>query len=136
LQNIISTDPDIQHSLIPTNSLNNHPTDQSTIIMQFSTIVLALAASASAAVIPRAALPEQGRWHVQLSKSEPKNNLYLTAKFTSPSYPDGLRNACVEDPSETPTFKRCDHVEFDFTYDSESKFYPQSARLFLKEQRN
>jgi hypothetical protein len=88
--------------------------------MQLSTIVLALAASASAAVLPRD--QPQGSWHIQLTKNVPKNNLYLTAKFTSAAYPDGLRNACVEDPSQDPVFHRCDHAEFDFSYDGECKF--------------
>jgi hypothetical protein len=87
--------------------------------MQLSTIVLALAASASAAVLPRA--QPQGSWHIQLTKYVPKNNLYLTATFTSAAYPDGLRNACVEDPSEDPVFHNCDHREFSFSYDGECK---------------
>lgn len=81
--------------------------------MQFATTILALAAVSSAAVLPRSPL---GSWYAQVTVS-PDHSVYLTAKYTSDAYPDGLRNACVDNPFANPPVHRCDHVEFDFTYD-------------------
>jgi hypothetical protein len=89
-------------------------TNQPNIKMQFSTIVLALAASASAAVIPRD--NALGQWHVQITVNQDQQ-VYLTAKFSSDAYPEGLRNACIDEPTSTPPYHRCDHLEFDFAYD-------------------
>jgi hypothetical protein len=93
--------------------------------MQFITTILALAATSSAAVLPRS---EQGSWFAQVTVS-PDHSVYVTAKFTSPSYPDGLRNACVENPFADPPYKRCDHLEFDYVYDGQCKTpYPFVAK--------
>jgi hypothetical protein len=86
--------------------------------MQFSAIVLALAASASAAVIPRD--NALGQWIVQITVNQ-EQQVYLTAKFSSDAYPDGLRNACIDEPTSTPPYHRCDHLEFDFAYDGNCK---------------
>jgi hypothetical protein len=94
--------------------------------MRFSTTsVLALAAGASAsAVIPRS---PYGQWEVQVTVSEDRST-YVTAFFTSDSYPEGLRNACVENPyADPPLPKRCDHAATTFDYDGESKFKSQNA---------
>jgi hypothetical protein len=90
--------------------------------MQFITTILALAATSSAAVLPRS---EQGSWFAQVTVS-PDHSVYVTAKFTSPSYPDGLRNACVENPfADPPVEKRCDHLEFNYVYDGQCKTLSQ-----------
>jgi hypothetical protein len=107
--------PSIQYTPQP---LNLQTTQHNTIIMQFFTAILALAGSASAAaLLPRSPM---GSWHVQVTV-DPDNSLYVTAPFHSDAYPDGLRNACVEDPNTTPPFHNCDHVEFDFSWDGKSK---------------
>ncbi|KAH5398354.1 hypothetical protein HBI67_214610 [Parastagonospora nodorum] len=82
--------------------------------MQFSTVVLALAATASAAVLPRA--NPQGQWLASLTLGPVVEDLYLTAEFTSDDYSgdNKLHNACVQNGEG---FHRCDHVEFDFSYD-------------------
>jgi hypothetical protein len=88
--------------------------------MRFSTAsIVALTAGASASVIPRS---PYGQWYVEVTVS-PDHSNYVTAKFTSDSYPDGLRNACVDNPfSDPPVPKRCDHVETTYNYDGQSKF--------------
>jgi hypothetical protein len=108
--------------LLPTN-----PTISTTIKMQFSTVVLALAATASAAVLPRD--NAQGSWLATLTLGPVIESLYLTAEFTSDEYPGldkytKLRNACVYAPNAKPlpAPKRCDHVEFDYSYDGAGKF--------------
>jgi hypothetical protein len=92
--------------------------------MQFSTVVLALAATASAAVLPRQS--GQGQWYAQLTNGPAPTGLYLTATFTSDDFSgdNKLRNACVDSPNSVPLAAphRCDHVEFDFTYDGTCKF--------------
>jgi hypothetical protein len=90
--------------------------------MQFSTVALALAASASAAVLPRSTM---GEWDVQITLGPEPDNLYLTAQYKSDSYPgdDYLRSACVEAPHATlPVAHRCDRAAFDFSYDGQCKF--------------
>jgi hypothetical protein len=97
--------------------------------MQFSTIVLALAASASAAVLRRSTM---GEWDVQITLGPEPDNLYLTAQYKSDSYPgdDYLRSACVENPhaAQSPVVHGCDRAAFDFSYDGQSKFC--SSKLF------
>jgi hypothetical protein len=94
--------------------------------MQFSTVVLALTATASAAVLPRD--NNQGSWLATLTLGPTIEELYLTAEFDSAEYPAGdrqtsLRNACVYSPNaEPPLPKRCDHLEFDYSYDGAGKF--------------
>jgi hypothetical protein len=93
-----------------------------TIKMQFSTVVLALVASASAAVLPRST---GGEWDVQITLGPEPDNLYLTAQYKSDSYPgeNYLRSACVEAPHATlPVAHRCDRAAFDFSYDGQCKF--------------
>jgi hypothetical protein len=93
--------------------------------MRFSTAsIIALAAGASATVIPRS---PYGQWYVEVTVS-PDHSNYVTAKFTSDSYPDGLRNACVDNPfSDPPVPKRCDHAETTYSYDGQSKFKSQQT---------
>ena len=86
--------------------------------MQFITTILALAATSSAAVLPRSPL---GSWSVEVTVS-PDHSVYVTAKYVSDAYPDGLRNACIDNPFENPPYHRCDHAEFDFVYDGKCKF--------------
>lgn len=84
--------------------------------MQFSTVLLALTASVSAAVLPR---DGQGQWSVSMTLG-PAESVYLHAEFTSDDYPEDkkLRSTCVEAPNaELPVAHRCDRAEFDFTYD-------------------
>jgi hypothetical protein len=88
--------------------------------MQFSATLLAFAASASAAVLPRTS--PYGSWNVALEVNT-EHNFFISATFTSDAYPDGLRNACVENPFATPPFaKRCDHLQFTYSYDGQSTF--------------
>jgi hypothetical protein len=117
----------IQHHQHSSPSTHYHPffhlpttSKAKPINMQFSTIVVALAASASAAVLPRSYM---GSWDVQITTG-PEERLYLTAQFKSDSYPgdDYLRSACVEAPHATlPVAHRCDRAAFDFVYDGKSK---------------
>jgi hypothetical protein len=86
--------------------------------MLFFTTILALAATSSAAVLPRSPL---GSWHVEVTVN-PNHSVYLTAKYTSDAYPDGLRNACIDSPFENPPYHRCDHAEFDFVLDGQCKY--------------
>jgi hypothetical protein len=87
--------------------------------MQFSTALLAFAASASAAVLPRTST--YGSWSVAMNVNT-EHTIYISATFTSDAYPDGLRNACVENPFATPpVVKRCDHLAFTYSYDGQSK---------------
>jgi hypothetical protein len=71
--------------------------------MQFSTVVLALAATASAAVLPRQS--GQGQWYAQLTNGPAPTGLYLTATFTSDDFSgdNKLRNACVDPPLTVAT---------------------------------
>jgi hypothetical protein len=95
-----------------------------TIKMQFSTVVLALAATASAAVLPRQT--GQGQWYAQLTNGPAPAGLYLTATFTSDEYSgdNKLRNACVDSPNNVPlpAPHRCDHKGTDFSYDGTGMF--------------
>jgi hypothetical protein len=94
-----------------------------TATMQFIATVLALAATSSAAVLPRS---EHGSWAAQVTVS-PDHSIYVTALFTSDAYPEGLMNACVENPfSNPPVPHRCDHAEFDFSYDGQCKIPSES----------
>lgn len=88
--------------------------------MQFSTVLLALAASASAAVIPR---DGQGQWSVSMHLGPDPQAIYLHAEFTSDEYTEDnkLRSTCVEAPNATlPVAHRCDRAAFDFSYDGKS----------------
>jgi hypothetical protein len=86
--------------------------------MQFTTVVLALAASASAAVIPRSPL---GSWKVSLEQLNSNGALYTDAVYTSDAYPEGLATHCVLNTSETPVFNRCDQLGVTADWDGKSK---------------
>ncbi|USP79673.1 hypothetical protein yc1106_06947 [Curvularia clavata] len=88
--------------------------------MQFSTVLLALAASASAAVIPR---DGQGQWVVNMSLGPEPQSVYIHAEFTSDEYPEDkkLRSTCVEAPNATlPVAHGCDRAAFDFSFDGKT----------------
>lgn len=90
--------------------------------MQFSAVLLALAASASAAVLPRDGM---GQWHVTMQVGPAPKYVYLHAEFTSDEYPgdNKLRSTCVEAPeAELPVVHRCDRAAFDFKWDGKCKF--------------
>jgi hypothetical protein len=87
--------------------------------MQFTTAILALAASASAAVIPRA---NGDSWTVSLSQLDSNGAFYTTAVLHSEAYPEGLKSSCVLDASTTPVYNRCDRAAFTADWDGKSKF--------------
>jgi hypothetical protein len=94
--------------------------------MQFITTLLALAATSSAAVLPRS---NQGSWFAQVTVN-PDHTVYVNAKFTSDAYPEGLRNSCVENAFSDPPYpRRCDHLEFDYSYDGQCKILHQSFAI-------
>ncbi|EMD62216.1 hypothetical protein GGP41_002332 [Bipolaris sorokiniana] len=102
--------------------------------MQFSAVLLALAASASAAVLPR---QEMGQWAVTASVGPAPGYVYLHAEFTSDEYPGDkkLRSTCVEAPNaELPVAHRCDRAAFDFQWDGKvlnvQQTLPSGATLF------
>ncbi|EUC43443.1 hypothetical protein COCMIDRAFT_28101 [Bipolaris oryzae ATCC 44560] len=85
--------------------------------MQFSAVLLALAASASAAVLPRDGM---GQWAVTVTVQPAIRDVYLHAEFTSDEYPEDkkLRSTCVEAPeAELSVIHRCDRAAFDFQWD-------------------
>lgn len=90
--------------------------------MRFSTAtVLGLAASATAAVLPRSQL---GSWTVSVSESSYANGYKTrsaTAVYTSDSYPEGITSTCsfVANPVATET-DTCDEG-FTYTYDGTSE---------------
>lgn len=86
--------------------------------MRSSAIILALAASASAVVIPRA---DGGSWEVNVEQLNSNNAFYTNAILRTEAYPDGLRSHCVIDPNETPIFNRCDRASFTADWDGKSK---------------
>jgi hypothetical protein len=101
-------------------SLHLIPTNQPITAMQISATLLALTASASAAVLHRA-YPYDS-WNVALNVNH-EHDFFISATFTSDACPVGLRNACVENSFATlPVAKRCDHLEFTFSYDGQSTF--------------
>ncbi|CAN9261208.1 unnamed protein product [Alternaria sp. RS040] len=86
--------------------------------MQFSTVLLALVATTSAAVLPRT--ENKGQWFVQMTLGPDIEQLYLYASFTSDEYEEDhkLRSSCVEAPNaELPVAHRCDRAAFNFSYD-------------------
>lgn len=88
--------------------------------MQFSTVLLALAASASAAVLPRDGM---GQWAVSATVGPEPDYIYLHAEFTSDEYSgdNKLRSTCVEaNDAETPNLHGCDRAAFDFSFDGKS----------------
>ncbi|EUC31586.1 hypothetical protein COCCADRAFT_27700 [Bipolaris zeicola 26-R-13] len=102
--------------------------------MQFSAVLLALAASASAAVLPRDGM---GQWHVTMQVGPAPKYVYLHAEFTSDEYPgdNKLRSTCVEAPeAELPVVHRCDRAAFDFKWDGKllnvQQTLPSGATLF------
>jgi hypothetical protein len=100
--------------------------------MQFSTVVFALAASASAAVLPRT---NQGSWNVHLTLGPDVKDLYLHAEFTNDEYngDSKLRNTCAEAPNaELPVTHRCDQTTFDFSYDGAGKLSHPLSRVGLR----
>jgi hypothetical protein len=86
--------------------------------MQFTTVVLALAASASAAVLPRSPL---GSWSVSIEQLDSNGAFYTNAVYKSDAYPEGLATHCVLDASETPVFNRCDKLGVTADWDGKSK---------------
>lgn len=92
--------------------------------MRFTTALLSLAATASAAVLPRSQL---GSWDVSVSKSayaNGYNSQTVTAVYTSDSYPEGVNKKCeyvfnpaAEGEKETSS---CDEG-FWYEYDGASK---------------
>jgi hypothetical protein len=91
--------------------------------MQFSTVLLALVATTSAAVLPRT--ENKGQWSVHVTLGPDIEQLYLHAEFTSDEYDEEhkLRSTCVEAPNaELPVIHGCDRAAFDFSYDGASKF--------------
>jgi hypothetical protein len=86
--------------------------------MQFTTVVLALAASASAAVLPRTAL---GSWKVSLEQLNSNGAFYTDAVYTSDAYPEGLVTHCILNASETPVFNGCDKLGVTADWDGKSK---------------
>jgi hypothetical protein len=90
--------------------------------MRFSAAILALAASASAAVLPRA---NGGSWKFSVTELEDKR-FYTTAVLTTEAYPEGLKSSCALDTRQTPVFNRCDRAAFSADWDGKSKFLPQS----------
>ncbi|KAH8638606.1 hypothetical protein IG631_06376 [Alternaria alternata] len=79
--------------------------------MQFSTVLLALVATTSAAVLPRT--ENKGQWFVQMTLGPDIEQLYLYAEFTSDEYDEyhKLRSSCVEAPNaELPVAHRCDRA--------------------------
>jgi hypothetical protein len=85
--------------------------------MRFSAAIVALAATASAAVIPRAA---GDSWKVSVSQL-PDGRFYTNAVLTTAEYPEGLRSHCAIDARETPVFNRCDRAAFSADWDGKSK---------------
>jgi hypothetical protein len=90
--------------------------------MQFTTVVLALAASASAAVLPRSPL---GSWSVSLEQLNSNGALYTDAVYKSDAYPEGLATHCVFDASSTPVYNRCDRASVTADWDGKSKSPPK-----------
>lgn len=95
--------------------------------MRFSTAtILGLAATATAAVLPRSQL---GSWAVSVSKSAYANGYQsqtATAVYTSDSYPEGITSTCsyVYNPQVTEGEKEtnvCDEG-FSYSFDGQSKF--------------
>lgn len=108
--------------------------------MQFSAVLLALAASASAAVLPR---QEMGQWAVTASVGPAPGYVYLHAEFTSDEYPGDkkLRSTCVEAPNaELPVAHRCDRAAFDFQWDGKGTFllshHSRAELTFISSQRS
>lgn len=87
--------------------------------MRFSTAtVLGLAASATAAVLPRSQL---GSWTISISKSAYANGYQTqtaTAVYTSDSYPEGITSTCsyVYNPTVTEGEKETKRCDEGFTY--------------------
>ncbi|RMZ66813.1 hypothetical protein GMOD_00002181 [Pyrenophora seminiperda CCB06] len=105
--------------------------------MQFSTIVLALAATASAAVLPREEFETpreqphgpQGYWAVSLSNGPDgtKDAYFLTTTYYNDDvyrFPDGYTNTCVVAPNaERPINhpRGCDKTGYEWSYENRSK---------------
>lgn len=92
------------------------------------TVLAALAASATAAVIPRDST--HGYWDAYITVQE-NGSQYFYADFYSDAYPEKLRNTCVLDTSKTPVYKRCDQTRIDWTYDGTSKLSSCKAKHAL-----
>lgn len=93
--------------------------------MRYTTALLALAASASAAVLPRSQL---GSWDVKVAKSAYANGYQTetaTAVYTSDSYPEGVSKKCtfVSDPrvAGEKAGLTCDEG-FTYSFDGQSEF--------------
>ncbi|KAH8724156.1 hypothetical protein GQ44DRAFT_709239 [Phaeosphaeriaceae sp. PMI808] len=94
--------------------------------MRFSaTTLLALTASASAAVLPRS---QYGSWDVVLEEKS-SGEQYMDATFTSDAYPNGLRSACISNPTATPAYFRCNRAAITYSYDGTTLKMQQSIEL-------
>jgi hypothetical protein len=96
--------------------------------MRFSAAsLLALAASATAAVLPRSDLGSFDTTVTILEGNTPKE-FFLSTKYTSEAYPDGLRASCVFNAPGWPAGEsRCDHTYASATYDGYSKLFKASS---------
>ena len=95
--------------------------------MRFSAAsLLALAASATAAVLPRSDLGSFDTSIVILEGNTPKT-FFLNTKYTSEAYPDGLRASCVF--NSPGVADRCDHTYASASYDGYSKSPVPRARV-------
>jgi hypothetical protein len=85
--------------------------------MQFSTVLLALAASASAAVLPRQTM---GQWTVTVQPRLVPGSVHIHAEFTSDEFPGDkkLRSTCSGPVAD----HGCDRAAFDYKWDGKSKF--------------
>lgn len=89
-----------------------------------STLFLAIAASASAAVVPRSA---NGEWFVTFTRSAYASGYtseVAVGNYTSDSYPEGIVSQCDREynPAATPKEVITCNNGFSATWDGESKF--------------